>query len=173
MSNYYVLAHDASRDDLEAVSSYELHTFDLTVFWSGRRFNGSVPKDVRVWVTEGDRPSDFLGNPLSWPIVSERFWRLVQPLAENTCQVIDPPLYYETSEEPVAGYRLLNVTRSVKASLSREVSIPTLQLEPKRVPRNVHLFRLAESRTVIIVSSALVELITQKGLEGVALIDCG
>ena len=174
MSKYYVLSHDSSRDDLEVVSDYEMDDFDLTAFWGGEEFQGNIPSGVRLWVTKGE-PSDYLGNPVSWPIVSDRLWSHICAMAERQCQLVGLPLYYEGTETPVEGFSLMNVTCSVAAVRSEtpqpDLSISNLVLDKSQIPQDVHVFRLAESSTVLIVSSALVEEMSGKHLQGIALIE--
>jgi len=174
MSEYYILSHDSSRDDLEVVSDYEMDEFDLTAFWNGERFQGSIPSEVRLWVAKG-KPSDYLGNPVSWPIVSDRLWSNIRGLVESQCQLFNPPLYYEGSETPVKGYSLMNVTCTVAAACldnsEADLSIGSLVLDNAKIPRDANLFRLAESTTVLIVSSRLVKRMSEIQLQGIALIE--
>ena len=99
MRDFFVLSRD-DREDLEFVSNYEMGEFDLTTFWAGQRFNEEIPSDVRLWVATGN-PSDYLANPVSWPIISERLWALIEPLARTTCQLVTVPLYREDNITPV------------------------------------------------------------------------
>src|SRR5439155_7956922 len=115
MRDFFVLTHDSSRDDLEVVTDYDMDSFDLRTFWSGKYFEGDIPAGVRVWMSEGEA-SDYVGNPLSWEIVSERFWGIIRPLVAEHCQLIRVPLYYEKSTTPVRGYTLMNVTCCLAAA---------------------------------------------------------
>lgn len=174
MSKYYVLSHDSNQDDLAVVSDYEMGNFDLTRLWSGGEFQGSFPPDVRLWVTKGEQ-SDYLGNPLSWPIISDRLWNLICGLAEQCCQILDVPLYFEGTETSVEGFSLMNVTCTVAAAKPEESqpdhSIGNLVLDGNKIPTDAHVFRLAESSTLILVSNAVREKMSGKQLQGIALIE--
>ena len=174
MRKHYILSYDASRDDIEAVSDYKLGQFDLTVFWSGQRFQGTIPPDVRLYVSDG-KASDFLANPISWPIVSDRFFSQIRGLVEQSCQILDVPLFREGTNAAIDGFSLMSVTTTVSALESnnriREVSAQDLLLDPSRIPDDVHIFRLAESSTLLIVSSAVADLVIRNECEGVALLN--
>lgn len=172
MNNYYVLSHDSNRDDLEVVIDYEMGGFDLTKFWSGEKFQGSIPRDVRLWIAKGES-SDYLGNPLSWPIISDRLWRLIRGLAQQCCQLVELPLYYKDTDKCAEGFSLMNVTCSVSAVKSEvsDLSISNLVLDESQIPPDMDIFRLAESSTVLVVSNALRELVSGKQLRGIALIE--
>ena len=171
MRKFFVLAYE-DRDDLETVADYEVHDFDITQFWIGNEFSGHLPADLKLWVDWGER-SDYLANPLSWQILSQRMWEEIQPLAGTDCQTLEVPLFYTKSETPVDGYVLINITRCVSASLvedREEPSVQNLSLELSRIPDDAHLFRLAESPTIILLSEELVEQLRGKGFQGAALI---
>lgn len=172
MKTYYVLSYDDTRDDLESIADYEMGNFDLTVFWTGQKFEGEIPADVRLWISEGE-PADYLPNPLSWPIVSERFYATIEPLVSNACQFVPPPIYRANSAACVGGYRIMNVTCRIAAAnrgAGGEISVADLRLESCRVPDDVHLFRLAESSTVLVVSSTFLNYVSGKGLKGFAFV---
>jgi hypothetical protein len=173
MRQFFILAYDSNREDLEVVSDYEMGAFDLRVFWRGERFRGSIPDDVRLWVIKGKR-SDYLANPVSWAILSKRFWALLEPFVGKDAQLLSPPLYDERTRRPVTGYLLMNLIRCIDAlrgtSEHANLYAQPLRLDLNRVPANVHVFRLAESKTRVLVSDAIVQAIWGKGLRGIALI---
>src|SRR5205085_5976403 len=128
-------------------------------------FLGNIPPEMRIWVDAGER-SDYLANFLSWPIVSAKFWDNVGPLVANECQILSLPLYYEHTEVPVEGYLLMNVTRCVEAIRKDEwFEVTNVCLDKQKVPTGVHLFRLAESPTVLIISRAVFDALSNKGIK--------
>jgi hypothetical protein len=170
---FFVLAHDAHREDLEVVAGHDMGSFDPRTFWTGQRFAGVVPYCVKIWVSPG-RPSDYLGNAFSWEIVSERFMAYFEKYAATDIQALDVPLVYEHTEAPVTGYRLLNVVRCLDAVAvvdgKKDVNLQGLILDGDAIPPDVHVFRLSESKTTCLVSGEFLEGITGRGLQGVALI---
>lgn len=171
MREFFILARD-DRGDPEYVSAYDMGDFDLRTFWRGVRFDGDLPGDVRLWVGAGN-PSDYLANPISWPVISERLHAILAPLIEHTCQFLPVPLYRESDRAPVRGYVLMNVTASI-AAVHRDhpesLRAHPLYLDHERIPADVHIFRLEQSKTVLIVSDAFKNAIWDKKPIGVALI---
>src|SRR5437899_437358 len=106
MRRFFLLTYD-DREDLQAVSDYEIGEFDATFFWSGEPYPGIIPENVRLLVGEGD-PSDFLGNPISWKIVSQRFLgHIARVVPEKDFEIFPAPLYNEKSLKPMEGYSVV------------------------------------------------------------------
>jgi hypothetical protein len=146
--------------------------FDATRFWSGQRFEGEIPPGVRLWVGPGN-PSGYLANPISWPIISERLRTILRPLIERTCQFLPLPLFRESTMQPVAGYVLMNVTRVISAierNHSQKFTVGTLYFDHNVIPRDVHVFRLGESNTVLVVSDAFVDAVWNQKPTGISFI---
>ena len=100
-------------------------------------------------------------------------WEAIRLLAGKDCQTLEIPLFYKNSNTPVEGYLLVNITRCVSASLvedEKELSVQNLSLELSRIPDDAHLFRLAESPTIILISDKLVEQLRGQGFQGAVLI---
>ena len=87
MREYYILSLDDSDGDEEVVSDYEMGDFDFTDLWTSQPLSGRFPSTVRLWVSKG-KPTDCLGGPLSWLIVSTRLWALIEPLVGRHCQAL-------------------------------------------------------------------------------------
>jgi hypothetical protein len=169
MRQFFVMTYD-DREDLDTVADYEMGDFDLMTFWTGQRFSGRIPKCVRVWVEKGE-PSDYLSNPIGWEIISERFWRMLRPHVKGQAQTLSVPLYYEGTQKPVPGYRLLNPLCCVSALRRKsDADAQTRKLDMQRIPDDVDLFRLAESPTTVLISDFILSEISGKGLKGLALI---
>ena len=65
----------------------------------------------------------------------------------------------------------MNVIRSIEAIRKDDLAnftVDTLHLDHKSIPAGVHIFRLVESMTVIIVSDAFVKAIWDKKPKGIA-----
>ncbi len=164
---YYILLCDADRGDLEAVDDYEFGGFDLTLFWTGDVFEGLIPKEVKIRLGEG-KPSDLLGNPMSWLIISKRLRAILEPICQAEVQFIPVTLW--TRNKPNNRYLLANPIGCVDAiaSKKRQPSIQTLQLNLSKIPIDRHLFRLKRLETTYIISPTLFEALKDKGLEGLA-----
>lgn len=174
MREFFFLAWDSNADHLAAVCDYDLGEFNPTVFWTGKRFDSPLPPAIKVWVGEGEAP-DFLGNPLSWEIMSDRFWSTIEPLVRNGCEVFAAPLFDRASGAPISGYKLVNVIGTIKGTSARdrlETTVGNLVLEHDQIPSDAHFFRLQESPTMLIVSDVFVATIWEKRLKGIALIKC-
>lgn len=169
MSDFYIISCDDSREDVESVEEYELGGFDVTVFWTGEKFNGQIPTNVRLNLGQGESV-DYVPNPLSWPIISDRLWACIEPIAANSCQLVPAPLFREGNRR-VNGFQIMNVLCTVAAAKrdsDGEMLLTDLRLELANIPVGVHLFRLAESKTVLIASSTLLNHVSRKGIKGLA-----
>jgi hypothetical protein len=168
MRDFFVLTHD-NRDDLQSVSDYDMDDFDLTVFWSGKPFLGTIPTGVKLLVGSGDK-SDYVGNPISWAIVSDRFLRLAVNLAGDDMQCFTAPLYDEKSLTPTTGYSVINVTRCLHALAKPLVSVDKIVLTAASIPSNVHLFRVVGHETLLFASSEFLDELRGKSFQGIAFI---
>jgi hypothetical protein len=180
MRRFYLLGCDVERSDLQAVCRRDVGSFVTSVFRNGKPFLGEVPDTVRLWLTEG-KPSHYLSNPLSWPIVSGQFAEIARCFSQDF-QLFPAPTYSLSDKRPVTGYYVLNVTRCISAvdfgKASAEhfnilgintVHVTRFVFDEKLIASDIHIFRPNESIEDIIVSSQFAEKI--KHLDGVALID--
>ncbi|QDV19564.1 hypothetical protein Pan153_42300 [Gimesia panareensis] len=168
MREFFVLTHD-DRDDLQSVSDYEVDDFDLTVFWSGNSFPSTIPDGVKLFLSEGDK-SDYLGNPISWAIVSDRFLAHIVNLAGNALQIFAAPTYDQNTFKPISGYSVVNVTRCLPALAKPLTSVDRIVLNLASIPSNVHLFRVVGHETLLFVSEEFLEELRGEGLQGIAFI---
>jgi len=167
--SYYLFLKDANRNDLETVDDYEMGEFDLREFWKGKPFQGSISDSVKIVLDKGD-PSDYLGNPISWLIVSSKFLKLAHPFLGEFVQVIPITLYKDGSE--VRRYSLLNpigcIDAIVTSGKKRDVILEDMRLKLSMIPPDRHFFRLCHQPTTIVISQALFDAIYRKGLNGIA-----
>jgi hypothetical protein len=156
--------------------------FDTTVFSEGRPFHGAIPQEVKLWVG-GGTVSDYLANPISWPICSEKFTELLQIHGRADFQVLSAPVYERRTQQPVSCYRVINIVRLIQCvDLDRsDISYMTIEgerilcvnrfvIDSKLVPDTVHVFRPVESESHIVISDEVAQDLRGKGLRGVALI---
>ena len=79
---FFLFTYD-DRDDLQSVSDYDMGKFDLTVFWTGKPFLGTIPKDVKLLVEANGSGEFVVALPMleiaHWQVLVEnekREWRL-------------------------------------------------------------------------------------------------
>jgi hypothetical protein len=65
----------------------------------------------------------------------------------------------------------MNVTRCLSAVTDAEATVDALTLNPETIPKDVHVFRLAQSTTVIIVSDAVLNELSGKKMSGLAFLE--
>ena len=182
MRKFYLMTLDAQRD-LQVITAYENGGFTSTVFTTGLPFYGTFPPEVRYFVSEGGI-ADYLPNARSWQIVSPRFLALFRQFSSDF-QTFDPPIFEAGSKKPVTDYKLINVTRCLKAldldkSKTRyldmlghrilHVFADGFVFRGELIPADVHIFRPVESPSAIVVSEEFVKAIKENKIRGVGLI---
>jgi hypothetical protein len=168
MREFFVLTYD-DRDDLQSVSDYDMGGFDLTVFWSGKPFVGTIPDSVKLFVGKGE-PSDYLANPISWAITSGRFLEQIARLVRSDMQVFPAPLYDEESLKPLLDHSIVNVTRCLDALAKPLISVDQMILTRASIPSDAHLFRVVGHETLLVASKELFNELGGKKLQGLAFI---
>jgi hypothetical protein len=170
MRRYFELCYSARPADAQNVVNYEMGNFDLTVFWTGKRFVGRIPKSIRIWVDSG-KPTDYLANPISWTIISESMWDVVKSFVKDEAQVLTVPLFCADTNEPVRGYKLLNSLRCVSVVKKKlDVFQMGMKIDLGRIPDDAHLFRILESPTSIMVSNELRNALKKAKLQSIGYI---
>src|SRR5262245_3317672 len=112
---FYVLARDSTRRDLQSASRYELDVFDPTLLWNGEPVGDNWSPSITIYVTD-QKPTDLLGNALSWTIMSQKLFDLIHPfLNQADYEVFKPAILHASTLRPVPGYLLFNLVRKVPA----------------------------------------------------------
>ena len=168
MRKFFVVTYD-DRDDMETVSDYELGDFDDLVFWRGKPFRGKIPASVKLLVESGV-PRDYLSNPLSWPILSDRFVQVADKIAGHDIQCFPAPLYNEKTLKPISGYQIVNVTRIIDALAKPLITVDKMVLKAALIPLDVHLFRLVGEESLLMASEEFHESLRGHHVKGIALI---
>lgn len=178
---WWQLTWDANSDDVAHSSDYELPPdLDYQVIAQGVPLPDGFPFEARILVEDDARPlADYLGNPLSWPIMSDRLYGLLEPLLESSVQAFKAPLYYEKSGDRISGYRMINVTtvidcvdwnRSDVYRIGRRaVDFDAMCIDDKRAAGH-HLFRPKRALFSIVCSDRIVDTLRGKGMTGLAFI---
>ena len=183
MRSFYCLAFNSIRNDLMSVVDYEVDCFDLTVFWRGTPFRGAIPDKVRLYCDSVNHgPTDYVGNPLSWPICSQKLVDIIQAMDSRDVEFFKAPLFESGGNTPIPCYQVMNVIRTVscldldksKLSYSPDRSKITGVFEHvltvDSIPSDAHIFRLQEWMHTIIVSDEMAQAYVGKGLKGIAFI---
>ena len=152
------------------VNSRDMAGFDVTTFWTGEPFRRSIPQELRLWVGDGRLP-DYMANAASWEIVSAKLWGLVDPLISRGCEAIPAPVFYKRSGLSIPDYYVMNPLKRIAAVKcvdgERDLNVGNLVLIASRIPPDIHIFRLDESPTVIIVSDAFFSALRGNGITGI------
>lgn len=183
---FYQPIFDDRHHDWQRVNRYELDGFDVTELWGGSSATAARDlKNVKLYVTPG-RPTDYMANPLSLQICSDRLIQGVAALIGADVQSFDAPLVDANTKMPISSYRFLNVVRRV-ASLDAEKSVVShrndgtgrisavyrVSIDAARVPADVHIFRLKEFFPIVVVSQEFVDALLISGVRGIMFAQCG
>jgi hypothetical protein len=185
MRQFFDFVLDARPNERLYVCDYEVgnaeREFDTAIFRRCQVFQGKIPDHVKLWVKPG-APADAIGEPLSWPILSDQLIRVFKALASDDVQEVELSLFCIDTKKPVFGYKVLNVLRSIQAidleqSVTSDMNILGTHvlnvIKPvyrgDLIPPDVHVFRPKESMSRIVVSEELAKAMRGKGA-GVALI---
>lgn len=178
MRQFYRISIAGSRMDLFGVERSDkgkLTFADTPKFWRGAPLEAELVEKLqtlKLYIGDGDRP-EFLSNHYS-PICSERMMRIIQKRAGKDAQFFPAPVFEEKTGKPVSGFYLLNIARMVECldegrsevihmiddDGNEEEDIGAVThavIREEKVPENVHLFRLAEHSSVILISEELYE----------------
>jgi len=170
MRKFFILTAD-DREDVHCLARRELGKTDVKTLWSGKRLSEPLPSDVKLWI-EGDVPCDFLVNPISWPIFSERFVNTAWEMIRDDVQLLEAPLFDAKTGEAIQGYRIVNLLGSVDAAVveaGRKVSdVQYLTLTDSKIPPDFHFFRLGGAPTRLIASGELVKVLKAARMVGIA-----
>jgi hypothetical protein len=169
--------------NLMTVVDRDTGDFDITIFWHGQRFEGSIPPDVCLYVDSDTKVrSDYVANADSWPICSDRMVDILLKRASKDIQLFDAPLFDSKTKKHVPGYKVVNVIRCIECldmnksviSYSDDTKEIMSVIEPvfkaKKIPNDVHVFRAEEEPYAVIVSDELAHDLANSYILGVAFI---
>lgn len=170
----------------KGVKEYEDKVFDLTVFWDGEPFHGKIPDFVKLIIEreqEDEEQPDLLPNPVSWLIFSERLVEYIYPLIKKDVQIFDPPIYRESDDSRVEGYKLINPIHTIdcldyeKTKITRgedgTINFCSNIHIKERCVGDHHIFRIKGYFPPIIISEMLAKKICEKYCKGFAFLKLG
>lgn len=168
MRKFFTFGPDPSRDDLQSWIEEDLAGFDFANLLSGEPVD-HLPPDFAIYVSD-DKPTDLLGNPYGWVIMSRRALAAVSTVVpDNDLQILVPHVVGFYTRKPVGDYRIVNCLRVIPAlAFPRGEDIlykDRVVIKEQLVPPNIHAFRLAEEPRFWIISDHLFQALTK--LEGI------
>ena len=183
MKTFYQVTYDEDRRHMVVVD-YECADFDITNFWHGAPYDGALPSNIRLYVNVSKPVApDFLANPISWPICSERLVRVLQQRSSDL-QLFDAPLFDNKTNRRVTGYSIVNVTKLVscldfeKSNISYAddsdeiISVIDSVFIEGKIPEDAHIFRVAEDVYSVVISDELANDLARERITGIVLIEC-
>ena len=171
MGSYFALMN-AEKRGLQVAHDQDLGGFNYLIVRDDKPV-GKLPGDVQLYV-KGKKPADLLANTLSWTIVSDRMYQLMEPFLTRTPhETLDPQLVDDATREPLRGFKLLHPLLTINALHKYGggfISLLDMVVDTGKVPENVHLFKLGESPSTVVISKPLMEALEGQGLQGVAVV---
>lgn len=155
MRRFFTFGPDPSREDLQHWIKDNLRGFDFLQLVDGKRVE-DFPSDYSITVSN-DTPTDLLGDPYGWVIMSRRALAVVSNfLPEEDLQVFEPKVIEADSLTEIGGYFIVNNLRIIKALaypppegiLYKDRAV----VKEVLIPGGTHAFRLEEEPSFWIVS---------------------
>lgn len=182
--DYYRLVYSEGKEDNLpdgknpiVVNSYKLDGFDLRSFWKGKRienWNGNI----ELYYEEGDVSLDYIPNNLSWLICSEKVVKVLNNIGADY-EFFSVPIYKESNKNENVSANVINVLVVVSVMNWNKSDYISWDDDPKaikairnlviyrsNIPKDINIFRLAESRNFIIVSEKFKNEIERESLKG-------
>jgi hypothetical protein len=162
---------DPNRTDLQSVVAHKIDGRAALPFTRGLPADSSIITNAQLFVSH--KPSaDLVGTALPFRIMSDRLLATIRSFVpDEDLQVLPAPLIDNLTKEPVAGYSVVNLLRTIEA-LAPGCSPTRLLVEPlvlneDAVPPSVHYFRLAEAPSLGVISEDLQNALFQQDFQGV------
>jgi hypothetical protein len=182
MRRFHRLALDSKRRDLQTVVEYDLGDLFLPSMWEGTQLSIDRLQSVKLWIGDG-KPADYLGNPLSLSICSTKLVSILSIHGADDFQVLPVPMFSQRTGDPVGDYCVINVTRMVDCLVREEANLTYMTIQGKQVPcvntfvlrescisPSIHMFRIPETKSRVLLSDDVAQDMIGKGLKGLVLI---
>jgi hypothetical protein len=183
VKKFYQPTYDEDHRHMVVVD-YERADFDITSFWHGVPYDGALPSNIRLYVNASKPVApDFLANPISWPICSDRLVRVLQQRSYDL-QLFDAPLFDRSTNRRIGGYSIVNVTRLIacldfaKSNISYAddsdeiISVIDSVFIESQIPPDTHIFRVAEDTYSVVISDELADDLARERITGIVLLKC-
>jgi hypothetical protein len=189
MRRFFVLAVDSRQTGVHAVvPNYPV--FDLYFDYFRVLKCERIPDDSLMAGQLLERPgkrTDFVGNPLGWPIVSPALLRVFESVANDDIQSLYLNVVDKSGAPVLRDYRVVNVLRCLDRAVDLEKSVTsrhkvgdketrniiTPVFRVMAIPESAHVFRPKESLFTLVVSEEFNEAIQKANLKGLALVETG
>ncbi len=185
MKYFHKLLYDEDVAGCQVVEDYDCSSTIIKKLFLSQQMKGDSFREVKLFINASKEPTDYLRNPLSWPIFSERMALLLFKKSRNDIQIFDAPLYDSRKETPIPGYKILNIVKCLpclnleKSTVSysdigkkKVRGVSDFIFDNNRIPNNICVFRPAEWRYSIFFSDSLAKSLIGKDLAGIAFLRC-
>lgn len=151
---YYELWWTDTEDDILRISDYDCKEFDLRLFWRGEPVN-NWDGSVELFYEVASPALDYVPNPLTWLIFSDRLVDIMRKMGIQAMQVFPVSLLKKGSPgETISGYNIVNITEAIAAAdlqHSKYVTWGEVSYNYGVDPNRIHFFRrLVLSSTMLI-----------------------
>jgi hypothetical protein len=169
LSPYFLLYPSANDRKSEGVAKVDYDIFRTQTLSSGERFDGVLPSNL-IQLTKG-HPSDCLGNPMGWLIVSKKCADCLKPHISTHAQIIPMPVTLPDGTVAEDRYRVINPIVVLDAIYSpgkkkSKVTYLEMVIEEGKIPEGTNIFRLKYSEITIVVASIIIRAIQDTNLDG-------
>ncbi len=178
---YYLWRSRPHIGDVRTVMSLEGQDFSersWVLLQGGKLDEAQLPRG-RLYLARNGVDGDCVHNPLSWPIISDKFRRLLEEIVETDVQFFPAPLWDEITQERISGYWIINVLKRVSCvDMDKSVyeffpetdiiqSFDKWCLTRELIP-DASIFRPDEGAAEIFVTDEIVRLAVHANITGIA-----
>ncbi len=140
--------------------------------------------NFRLWATGLSNVPDYIVNPLSWPICSLRFSRVLCQNCFSDIQIHDVNVMVKNGRS--ISLKAVNLMKSfdcfnfeksqfrLSDSPSGKKYVSAIHewvFDAEKIPKTVSLFRIPTMRSAVFIRSPLAEILIDSGMSGLAFID--
>ena len=119
---YYELWWTDTEDDILRISDYDCKDFDLRLLKQGKPVN-NWDGTVELFYDVDSPALDYVPNPLTWLIFSDRLVEIMREMGIQNMQVFPISILREGSPgEAITGYNIVNIAEAIAAA-DREHSV--------------------------------------------------
>jgi hypothetical protein len=162
-------------------SGYDLEGFDDTRLCKCREVAENFLRGVPLRVTPG-KPCDYVPNVLAWPIVSPRLLAVFQKFGTEM-QILRADFVDSSGNPALVDYKVLNLLRCLEGTVdlnksttshmtilgTKILNVIDFVFRRDAIPSDLHVFRVEESKSNIIVSADFARAVKEAKMEEIAL----